>query len=719
MAKTTGGFTLPGESGYEELTLELAGRWGADVIRDSDGTALSEVILRKGYEIYSTICIIRDHNRWAEQNMDKLQQAFLITDPQVATGGSLEIPLMQDYFDGQFAVNDSADGMRCWQVYDRTTDRCLNPGEWSYADGTVTIPEPQAWHRYTVSFLAWRIWEEISMYNHVTNGWDKEHLMQVDPVYPEAQAYLLEWLERWCAQHPDTDVVRFTSMFYNFAWFWGADARNRNRFTDWGSYDFAVSPLALDHFAQRYGYRLCAEDFVNGGKFHVTHMPPSPRQLAWMEFVGDFVTEFGSQLVEMVHRHGKKAYVFCDDSWIGVEPYSPRFARFGFDGLIKCVFSGFEARLCAGVESVPTHELRLHPYLFPVGLGGLPTFAEGGDPTRDAQVYWNSVRRALLRAPIDRIGLGGYLHLVEKHPDFVAYIEEIADEFRAIRELHSAGPPQVLPPRVGVLTAWGELRTWTCSGHYHENPENDLINVIESLAGLPLEVSFLGFADLTAKRLADLDVIINAGAAGSAWSGGDAWLDADAVAALTSWVHGGGIFFGVGAPSAAQGRDVTLQMAHVLGVDLDTGAKVNHGRWQFELDEGAVATDWLEGIHATPGIYLTDGNARVLAADGASPLITLYEFGGGRGIYLSSYRHSPLGAHLLLKLLLSGTGDTELPYLPDNPQVECAVFPDAGSLVVINNSAQIQHTRIPTDNGVLSLSLERYSTCFLPLQNNS
>ena len=35
---TSGGFTLPGESGQEKLTLELAKKWGADVIRDSDGT---------------------------------------------------------------------------------------------------------------------------------------------------------------------------------------------------------------------------------------------------------------------------------------------------------------------------------------------------------------------------------------------------------------------------------------------------------------------------------------------------------------------------------------------------------------------------------------------------------------------------------------------------------------------------------------------------------
>ena len=36
-----GGFTLPGEAGYEDLTLRLAEEWGADVIRDSDGTKLS------------------------------------------------------------------------------------------------------------------------------------------------------------------------------------------------------------------------------------------------------------------------------------------------------------------------------------------------------------------------------------------------------------------------------------------------------------------------------------------------------------------------------------------------------------------------------------------------------------------------------------------------------------------------------------------------------
>lgn len=98
-----------------------------------------------------------------------------------------------------------------------------------------------------------------------------------------------------------------------------------------------------------------------------------------MAFINDFVISFGRKLIDMVHSYGKKAYVFYDDSWVGVEPYNGRFQEFGFDGLIKCVFSGYEARLCAGVD-VPTHELRLHPYLFPVGLGGAPTFMRAAIP---------------------------------------------------------------------------------------------------------------------------------------------------------------------------------------------------------------------------------------------------------------------------------------------------------------------------------------------------
>ena len=372
MGKTKGGFTLPGESGYEKLTLEMAEKWGADVIRDSDGTELSPEIINAGYGIYSTICIIRDHNEWAKQNTDKLQQSFLMTNPVVAESDSVKIDLMKDFFNEQFKINESDESKAYWQVFDRTTNEEVK--DWTYENGVVTVNGVTPWHKYTVNFLAYRIWEEISMYNHTTNNWDKEHLMQIDPRYPETQQYMLDWMKNWCETHPATTVVRFTSMFYNFVWIWGSNERNRDLFSDWASYDFTVSPLALKEFEKKYGYALTSEDFINKGELHATHMTCDKKKLDWMEFINDFVVDFGKKLVDLVHTYGKKAYVFYDDSWVGVEPWGKRFKDFGFDGLIKCVFNGFEARLCAGVDAVETHEIRLHPYLFPVGLGGAPTF---------------------------------------------------------------------------------------------------------------------------------------------------------------------------------------------------------------------------------------------------------------------------------------------------------------------------------------------------------
>ncbi|OYO67736.1 D-galactosyl-beta-1-4-L-rhamnose phosphorylase, partial [Lachnotalea glycerini] len=426
---------------------------------------LSDEILNAGYGIYSTICIIRDHNEWARKNMDKLQQTFLMTSPKVAESTAMTIDLMEDFFKDQFMINASKESMKYWQVYDRTNNEMLPSDQWSYhqEEQSITINQMKPWHKYTVSFMAYRIWEEISMYNHTTNNWNKEHLMQLDPRYQETQEFMLEWMDQWCKTHPDTTVVRFTSMFYNFVWIWGSNSRNQYLYSDWGSYDFTVSPLALDEFSKQYGYTLTAEDFINKGKLNVTHMPANQKKLDWMKFIHDFVIVFGKKLIDVVHKYGKQAYVFYDDSWIGIEPYSKRFKEFGFDGIIKCVFSGFEARLCAGVD-VPVHELRLHPYLFPVGLGGAPTFMEGGNPTLDAKKFWNSIRRALLREPVERIGLGGYLHLVEPYPKFCDYIEKIADEFRTIKEFHKAGKPMTLKPKIAILTAWGSLRSWTLSG---------------------------------------------------------------------------------------------------------------------------------------------------------------------------------------------------------------------------------------------------------------
>lgn len=716
--KLTGGFTLPGEAGYEDLTLQLAKRWGADVIRDSDGTELSDEITNSGYGIYSTICIIRDHNVWAKEHPQYLQQTFLMTQPLTATESSLSIHLMKDFFEEQFKVNDREESLKYWEVYDRTSEEKLAAACWSYdkESGDVTISGVTPFHNYTVSFLAYRIWEEISMYNHVTNNWEKEHLMPVDPRSSEAQDYMYGWLKNWCETHPHTTVVRFTSMFYNFVWIWGSSERNRNLFTDWGSYDFTVSPQALDEFEKEYGYALCAEDFINQGKLHVTHMPAGKKQRDYMDFTNRFVIAYGKKLVDLVHQYGKKAYVFYDDSWVGVEPYGERFPEFGFDGLIKCVFSGYEARLCAGAK-VETHELRLHPYLFPVGLGGAPTFAEGGDPTRDAKEYWNRVRRALLREPVDRLGLGGYLHLVQDYPDFCDYIEELMEEFRIIKSLH-AGGVYTLPVTVAVLHSWGALRPWTLSGHFHETYMHDLIHINESLAGLPVNVKFISFEDVENGALADVDVVINAGAAGTAWSGGAAWKRASLVTALQKWVYEGGTFLGVGEPSAADGYADYFRMAQVLGVDEDTGAKVCHGKWQFDMDEKLAEQLLVAGavIPKKDGVFLTDGEARVFAAEDGVPTAAVHAFGKGKGIYLAGYRYTNANTRMLLQLLLYAKGlSAEQNYLTDSAETECAYYPESGRLVIINNSDQEQETAVKTEQGEERFTLQPFETVITDL----
>lgn len=707
-----GSFTLPGESGYEKLTLELAQKWGADVIRDSDGTALSDEIIQAGYSIYSTICIIRDHNEWAKKNTDKLQQTFLVTTPKVAESSSLSVFLMEDFFEEQFRINDSEESIRYWQVYDRSINQEVDRSKWHFdrETGNVVITGVKPWHKYSVSFMAYRIWEEISMYNHTTNHWDKEHLMQIDPIHEETQKYLLKWMDHWCRTHQETNVVRFTSMFYNFVWIWGNHERNPYLFSDWGSYDFTVSPKALNLFAEKYGYHMTAEDFVNAGKYRVSHMPADRKKRDWMAFVNDSVITFGKKLIDIVHYYNKLAYVFYDDSWVGVEPYGERFAEFGFDGLIKCVFSGFEARLCAGVKGL-THELRLHPYLFPVGLGGLPTFMEGGDPTLDAKKFWNNVRRALLREPIDRIGLGGYLHLVEPYPDFCNYIELVADEFRSIKDLHHAGRPFTFKTKVAILHSWGKLRSWTLSGHFHETYMHDLIHVIEALSGLPLEVSFIDFEDVKNGALEKVQVVINAGRAGTAWSGGDHWKDTEMVSQLTKWVHQGGCFLGINEPSAVEGYDRYFRMAHVMGMDLDTGARVSHGRWKYEMSTVNELIPEGARVKEKENVYIIDANTRVLMDQEGNPTMTCYDFGKGKGIYLSSFQYNLENTRLLLNLILHAGGELKkAKYVTDQVSTECAYYPESKTLIVINNSGQNQVTKVRLEKGEHQISLKAYET---------
>lgn len=717
--KTEGDFTLPGEAGYEELTMRLAETWGADVIRDSDGTKLSDQIIGSKYRIYSTICMIRNHNRFIAEHPECQQQTFLSSEPVLAVSDTVEIDLLKGYSREQFAINDRCEAVEYFQVWDRTANALIPRDAWVYADGAITVSNCTPWHRYTASFLCWRIWEEINMYNHTTNHWESEHLRQLDPRHPLAWSYMKAWLEDWCINNPHTDVVRLTSLFYNFVWIFGDDDRRRSRFTDWASYDFTVSPAALNEFKNQYGYMLTAEDFVNKGLLQATHRPPTKAKLAYMDMIQRFVAEKAAELVNIIHKYHKSAYVFYDDSWVGMEPYGKYFRSVGFDGLIKCVFSGYECRLCAGAD-VPVHELRFHPYLFPVGLGGAPTFSAGGHPEKDALAYWMHVRRAIARQPVERIGLGGYLHLTEEFPEFVRTIEDLAGQFRQIKALHAQEAPETLDIRVAVLHTWGSLRPWTLSGHFHETDANTLIHINEALSGLPVHVKFISFEDILHGALADTDVLINAGLEGDAWSGGDAWTDPELLAEITRFVYEGGCFLGAGEPSAAEGFDTAFALAQILGVDRDKGRYACHSAWSFEVVHDAPVSCCLSAMKKTAGIRLVSPDAEVWHAEGDTPVLTYHRFGKGSGVYLGGFCYSPEGARMLLDILLYVTGkNPEKAGICTNPATECAWFCAQHTLVIMNNSFEEQETDISFGEGSVHVVLSPAETKILEIQENT
>jgi beta-D-galactosyl-(1->4)-L-rhamnose phosphorylase len=339
---------------------------------------------------------------------------------------------------------------------------------------------------------------------------------------------------------------------------------------------------------------------------------------------------------------------------------------------------------------------------------------EGGNPTLDAKKYWINIRRALLREPIDRIGLGGYLHLVEPYPDFCDYIEKIADEFRLIKELHSNGKPYQIKTKVAVLHSWGKLRAWTLSGHFHETFMHDLIHVNEALSGLPIEVQFIDFEDIRQGKLMDIDVVINAGYAGSAWSGGKHWHDHKCVEILTQWVHEGGTFIGINEPSAIEGYDNFFRMAHVLGVDKDTGSRISHGKWKHTAEEIKGLIPEGACIKSKEGIYLTDGSAEVLKESKDMLTLTSNTFGKGKGIYLSAFEFSLENTRLILNIIrFAGNELKETKYITDNLYTECAYYPESKILVVINNSDKPQTTAVETEFGKHTVELEPYDTAIL------
>jgi len=68
-----------------------------------------------------------------------------------------------------------------------------------------------------------------------------------------------------------------------------------------------------------------------------------------------------------------------------------------------------------------------------------------------------------------------------------------------------------------------------------------------------------------------VEVLINVGAAGTAFSGGSEWADERVTSAVRRFVAAGGGLVGVGDPTAHPARGAVYQLSDVLGVDRELG----------------------------------------------------------------------------------------------------------------------------------------------------
>ena len=560
--KLRGRVTIPTDVDVVPETLELVKRWGADAIRDCDGTDYPAELRDVDAKVYSTYYTTRKDNAWAKANPDEIQQMYIMTSFHTAVEAELSIHLMDHLYPDMLKVNSHDDIRRWWEVIDRTTGEVVPVEEWDYSEetGDVTIHNAKKFHDYTVSFLAYIMWDPVHMYNAVINDWKGvEKQITFDVRQPKTKEFTMKRLRKYIEDNPHIDVIRYTTFFHQFTLIF--DELAREKYVDWYGYSASVSPYILEQFEQEVGYKFRPEYIIDQGYMNNQYRIPSKEFKDFQAFQRREVAKLAKEMVDITHEMGKEAMMFLGDHWIGMEPFMDEFKSVGLDAVVGSVGNGSTLRLISDIPNVKYTEGRFLPYFFP------DTFHEGGDPVKEAKVNWVTARRAILRKPIDRIGYGGYLKLALDFPEFIDYVESVCDEFRTLYENIKGTTPYCVKT-VAVLNSWGKMRAWGNHMVHHalyQKQNYSYAGIVEALSGAPFDVRFISFDDIKndPKVLNDIDVIINVGGAYTAHSGGSAWADETIVTAVKEFIYNGGGFIGVGEPTAYQWEGRYFQMHSV------------------------------------------------------------------------------------------------------------------------------------------------------------
>ena len=708
--KSVGRVTIPTDLDVVPETLEIMKRWGADAIRDCDGTDFPKELQGQDAKIYSTYYTTRKDNAWAKANPDEVQQCYIMTGFNTASEGELKIPLMKGISPDLMQVNTRDDIRRWWEVMDRTEGSVVPTDFWRYdeAEGSMVIARPKPFHDYTVAFLAYLIWDPVHMYNAVTNNWQNfERQITFDVRQPKTHKYTMERLRRFIAEHPYVNVIRYTTFFHQFTLVF--DELRREKYVDWYGYSASVSPYILEQFEKEVGYKFRPEYIVDQGYYNNQYRIPSKEHKDFQAFQRREVAKLAKEMVDITHELGREAMMFLGDHWIGTEPFMDEFKSIGLDAVVGSVGNGSTLRLISDIPGVKYTEGRFLPYFFP------DTFHEGGDPVKEAKENWVTARRAILRKPIDRIGYGGYLKLAIRFPEFIDYVESVCNEFRELYENIKGTTPYCIKT-VAVLNSWGRARSWGCHMVHHalyQKQNYSYAGVIEALSGAPFDVKFISFDDIRKdpKLLDGIDVLINVGDGDTAHSGGAEWEDAAVSSTVKAFVHRGGGFIGVGEPSGHQYQGRYLQLANVLGVEKETGFTLGYDKYNWEEHpDHFILSDCKGEVNFGEGkksIYALEGT-EILVQREKEVQMAVNAFGSGRSVYISGLPYSFENSRILYRAILWSTHGEELlhKWFSTNYNVEVHAFVKNGKYCVVNNTYEPQDTIVYTDGGSFPLHLE-------------
>ena len=689
-----GRLTIPTDATYAEGTKRFMEYWGADAVRDCDGVSLPEDVKQFGGEVYKAYFIVREDHDYAKAHEEYWQNAALMSRRALAKNNTLEIDLLADTFKESLKVNTDR-YKEFWQVIDRTTGEVHT--DWEYiGKNTVRVNNCKKYHEYTVNFFAKNCWDPVQIYNYHVNHWNVEKDIDIDPVYPEALAHMLARMEKWLKENPDVTTVRFTTFFYNF--FIVNVTGTKQRIWDWHNYAMTASPRMFDLFRYETGQEIVLEDLICGGYYANRFVLPNEKMCKYIDFVQKKCAAWAKMFVDLCHKYGKKAMMFDGDHRIGTEPYSPYFPSIGLDAVVGAPSSSVYVQQVANIPGVKFTEGRLNPYFFPNECPG----DERG--TAILRNTWKSIRRGLLKKPIDRIGFGGYLKQIETYQNLIKAIKEVSDEFRTIRDTIGTDGCYT-KARMAVLSYWGRMDTWMQNGIFVDDIRQDgyfYAAIMNALSILPVAVDFLSFDEAAEGKLKDYDVIISNGIPGTSFQGNRCWADAKLVSAVREYVDGGGGFIGVGEPSGYQYQGRYFQLSDVLGLEKECNFTHFEKRDAFAVNEKHWITENIDlvKIRFNPhvrGVYPLCATVLHAHYDDEYPFgwqnaghtdFAVNEYGKGRSVYFSGLSDCNEAYRLIYKAILwAGHQEKELysVYCEDS-DVDVYYYPSSGQYALINTA---------------------------------